>query len=334
MNTAVDIELTRQALASSTLSHGLGILGDRWTVQVLMGTFMGLKRFEQWQQQLGLPRSTLAERLRSLSALGLLAARPYQTRPLRHAYHLTAKTLALYPQVLMIWAWEKRWGQSDVGLPEALHHRRCGHRLTPTLACQACFEDADITRMGLRLEPVPALLRVRPRLGRAPRIPVGSTPHVSLGLRVDRWNLLIVTAVVLGCHHFDQLSQVLGIGPSVLARRLEGMVESALLRCEPDRHDGRRRRYRLTPSSRDLLGYIVCLSNWAGKHHFEQPSAIVPLHACGHEFKPLVVCNHCREPLLAHEVTPLYGQDTDVPGGPTNRTVGTDVATASIGSVP
>jgi hypothetical protein len=114
------------------------------------------------------------------------------------------------------------WGVAPTsGLPDALHHRRCGHRLTPTLACQACGEDADITRMGLKLEPVPALLKVKPRLGRAPRIPVGSTPHVSLGLRVDRWSLLIVTAVVLGCHHFDQLSQVLGIGPSVLARRLE-----------------------------------------------------------------------------------------------------------------
>lgn len=328
MSTAVDIELTRKALASSTLSHGLGILGDRWTVQVLMGTFMGLKRFEQWQQQLGLPRSTLAERLRSLRALGLIQARPYQTRPLRHTYHPTAKTLGLYPQVLMIWAWEKRWGQSDVGLPQALHHRRCGHHLTPTLACQACGEDADITRMGLRLEPVAALLKVKPRLGRAPRIPVGSTPHVSLGLRVDRWSLLIVTAVVLGCHHFDQLSQVLGIGPSVLARRLEGMVESGLLGCDADRHDGRRRLYRLTPASRDLLGYIVCLSNWAGKYHFEQPSSILPIHACGQEFKPLVVCSHCREPLLAHEVTPLYLQGVaghDESAGPS---VITEVATA------
>ena len=133
---------------------------------------------------------------------------------------------------------------------------------------------------------------------------------------------LIITAVVLGCHHFDQLSQVLGIGPSVLARRLEGMVESGLLRCDADRHDGRRRLYRLTPASRDLLGYIVCLSHWAGKHHLQQPSSILPIHACGHEFKPLVICSHCREPLLAHEVTPLYPHDGTLagePGEPTAR---------------
>ena len=61
MSRPVDTELTRRALASSTLSHGLGILGDRWTVQVMLGTFTGHKRFEQWQQGLGIPRHTLAE---------------------------------------------------------------------------------------------------------------------------------------------------------------------------------------------------------------------------------------------------------------------------------
>ena len=302
MSRPVDTELTRRALASSTLSHGLGILGDRWTVQVMLGTFTGHKRFEQWQQGLGIPRHTLAERLRNLSALGLLEPRPYQQRPLRHSYHPSAKALAMYPQVLMIWAWERRWGQGGVNLPAALLHRRCGHRLTPKLACRACGADADITRMRLQLAPVEALLQTKPRPTRAPRIPAATAGQPSLGLRVDRWSLLIVTAVVLGCHHFDELSQVLGIGPSVLARRLEGMVESALLSCEADRSDGRRRIYRLTAASRDLLGYIVCLSHWASQHHLHQPSSIIPTHSCGHEFAPQVVCSHCREEVQARDV--------------------------------
>lgn len=299
-----DVELTRQALASSTLSHGLGILGDRWTVQVILGTFTGLKRFEQWQQGLGIPRHTLAERLRQLTALGLLEPRPYQQRPLRHSYHPSAKALALYPQVLMMWVWERRWGQGGANLPDTLLHRNCGHRLQPVLACGACGADADVTRMRLRLAPVPALLQTKARPTRASRIPAAQTRQPSLGLRVDRWSLLIVTAVVLGCHHFDELSQVLGIGPSVLARRLEGMVESDLLRCESDRSDGRRRIYRLTAASRDLLGYIVCLSHWASRHHLHQPSSIIPTHSCGHEFAPQVVCSHCRVQVQARDVQP------------------------------
>lgn len=303
---SLDVDLTRDALVSSTLSHGLGALGDRWTVQVLLGTFMGLRRFEQWQQELGIPRSTLSNRLRSLQQLDLLKARAYQQRPLRHAYHPTGKALAMYPAVLMMWLWERRWGRIRVELPARLEHRNCGRRFTPVLACRACGEEAQVTRLKLQLRPVSALIHLKARVSRAPRIPQGDTAHIDLGLRVDRWSLLIVTAVVLGCHYFDQLSKVLGIGPSVLSRRLEGMMAYGLLHSEVDRYDARRRIYRLTDSSRDLLGYIVCLSSWAEHHHLHEPSSIIPTHHCGHVFVPQVICSCCREPLRAWDVKPVY----------------------------
>ena len=132
----------------------------------------------------------------------------------------------------------------------------------------------------------------------------GQPGQVGLDLRADRWVLLIVSAVLLGCHHFDQLSHVLGIGSSVLARRLSHMVDSGLLLCRADVSDGRRKVYRLTPASRDLFGYIMCFSSWASRHHFKQPSAILPMHkACGEPFVPQVVCAHCRLPVLARAVT-------------------------------
>ena len=106
-----DLDLTRDALASSTLSHGLHLLGDRWTVAVILGAFLGVRRFDDWQTRLNIPRHTLTVRLKALIDLGLLQPRPYQQRPLRHAYHLTDKGLALYSHVLMMWVWERRWGE-------------------------------------------------------------------------------------------------------------------------------------------------------------------------------------------------------------------------------
>jgi DNA-binding MarR family transcriptional regulator len=114
----------------------------------------------------------------------------------------------------------------------------------------------------------------------------------------------------------------------VLAKRLKGMVDCGLLERSADAQDARRRHYRLTPASRGLLGYMMCLSDWTAQHHLDQPSSIVPIHACGHEFKPLVVCSHCREPLLAHEVTALYSRADAVAGEPTDRTARAEVATA------
>ena len=298
-----DLDLTRDALASSTLNHGLMLLGDRWTVALLLGAFTGVNRFEDWQSRLGIPRSTLADRLKRLVLAGLLRQRAYQQHPVRHAYHLTRAGLKLYDHVLMIWMWEKRWGTRRSTLPEALLHRCCGHRFVPVLACSACGEKAGMNDLQFSLKVNPELLERSGHASRTARVAASDATGMGLGLRVDRWSLLIVTAVVLGCRHFDQLSHVLGIASSVLSRRLGGMVESGLLLSQPDTRDARRVVYRLTPASRDLFGYLVCFSTWASREHLHQPSSIRPRHkACGRAFVPQVLCSACGEPLDPRDV--------------------------------
>ncbi len=305
---SLDLDLTRDALATSTLSHGLQLLGDRWTVAVLLGAFLGVRRFDDWQTRLDIPRHTLAERLKALTALGLLRRKPYQQRPLRHAYHLTSQGLALYNHVLMMWVWERRWGTRGLALPERLVHTRCGHAFVPQLGCSACHGKVGVTDLSFALQVVPALQALPPPRARAARLTPQEGSQMGLGLRVDRWALLIISAVLLGCHYFDQISHVLGIGSSVLARRLAGMVECGLLLCQTDLNDARRKIYRLTPASRDLFGYIICFSSWASRHHFEAPSAIQPTHkACGQPFVPEVVCSHCLAALQPWEVAPEDG---------------------------
>ena len=302
----VDAELVRQALATSTLHHGLRVLGDRWTVQVMLGTFMGLKRFDEWHVQLGIPRHTLSERLRSLVQLGLLRPRMYQARPPRQGYHGTVKALAMFPQVLMIWQWERQWGERDITLPAQLRHLPCGHLFEPRLECACCAQTLKLEDLQVRLEPNAALAEPEPT-GAASRLSTSGAPRMGLGLRVDRWCLMVIAAVVLGCHYFDEIAHALGIAPSVLAKRLKGMVDCGLLERVPDAQDARRKRYRLTPASRGLLGYMMCLSNWSAEHHLAQPSSIVPMHKpCGQPFKPRVVCSHCAQPVQAWEVQPLY----------------------------
>ncbi|CAN5565005.1 helix-turn-helix domain-containing protein [soil metagenome] len=299
-----DLKLTKEALATSTLSHGLQLIGDRWTVAVLLGAFLGLRRFDDWQAQLNIPRHTLTERLKALTALGMLRQRPYQDKPVRMGYHLTSKGLQLYPQVLMMWVWARRWGAAQVTLPPRLTHKLCGHTFSPHMACAHCDERVGVNDMTFSLKINPALAALESPRQRAPRLtPDADGQQGGLGLRVDRWTLLIVSAVLLGCHHFDQLSQVLGIGSSVLARRLAGMVESGLLLCQADTNDARRKIYRLTPASRDLFGYIICFSSWASRHHFKQANSIRSVHkSCGQAFVPKVVCSHCGEQLQPWDV--------------------------------
>ena len=299
-----DLDLTRDALASSALSHGLMLLGDRWTVALLLGAFTGVNRFEDWQTRLGIPRSTLTDRLKKLVALGLLRQREYQQGPVRYAYHLTRAGLKLYDHVLMIWLWERRWGTRSAALPERLVHGRCGRSFVPLLTCSACGAGVGMSDLDLSLKVNHVLLDRAGGPGRTARVAANDASGMGLGLRVDRWSLLIVTAVVLGCHYFDQLSHVLGISSSVLSRRLGGMVEAGLLLMQSDQHDARRNVYRLTPASRDLFGYLVCFSTWASRDHLHQPSSIRPVHkACGKRFLPRVVCSACKEQVNARDVS-------------------------------
>ncbi len=299
-----DLDLTRDALASSTLNHGLMVLGDRWTVAVLMGAFTGVQRFDDWQTRLAIPRPTLANRLKALVAMGLMRQRAYQQRPQRFAYHLTSAGLKLYDHVLMIWMWEKRWGTRRASLPEKLVHRACGRNFVPVLACSACGGKTGMSDLTFSLKVNPVLLATAAQAGRTSRLSATDATGMGLGQRVDRWSLLIVTAVVIGCHYFDQLCHVLGIASSVLSRRLAGMVESGLLLSQPDLGDARRNVYRLTPASRDLFAYLVCFSTWASREYLHQPSSIRPTHkACGHAFFPQVVCSACSQPLKPWDVS-------------------------------
>ncbi|GBU14694.1 HxlR family transcriptional regulator [Polaromonas sp.] len=308
----LDLDLTRDALASSTLSHGLQILGDRWIVALILGAFLGVRRFDEWQARFNIPRHTLTERLRTLTELDLLQQHPYQGHSLRQAYHLTNKGLALYNHVLMMWLWEQRWSSRQLALPPRLVHQTCGHAFTPQMVCAACGDKVGVNDLTLSLKINAALLATPARRQRAARLSGEESTQMGLGLRVDRWALLIISAVLLGCHYFDQLSHVLGIGSSVLTRRLCGMVDSGLLLRQVDQNDARRKIYRLTPASRDLFGYIICFSSWASRHHFHQPSSIQPTHkACGQPLVPKVVCSHCKQTLNPKEV--IFKTKTSTP---------------------
>jgi DNA-binding HxlR family transcriptional regulator len=290
-----DLALTRDALATSTLSHGLQVLGDRSTVQLLLSAFVGLRRFEDLQSHGGIARPTLAGRLKALVQLGVLQPQPYQQKPTRYAYHLTPKGLGLYDTMLMLWAWEKRWKDSPAAPPAMPCHAGCGPAFEPLLCCKACGQPVTMKDLHFALVPQKDLQAPSTPHLRSPRMHSDAAATVNMGVRVDRWSLLIVTAVVLGCHYFDQLFAVLGIGSSVLSRRLRNMVAQGLLRCETDRDDARRRIYRLTPCSRDLFGYIVCFSTWAGEAHLHAASSIVPVHkGCQLSFYPKVVCHCCH----------------------------------------
>src|SRR5205814_478070 len=55
-----------------SIARTMDLLGDWWTPLVLRDAFYGIRRFDEFQEALGIARNTLADRLRRLVDEGLL----------------------------------------------------------------------------------------------------------------------------------------------------------------------------------------------------------------------------------------------------------------------
>ena len=123
-----------------SLARALSAVGDRWTLLILRDAFLKVRRFEDFEESLGISRRTLAERLDGLVAAGILERRPYQQRPVRHAYRLTEKGLGLYPALLALIHWGDEWYPAEGGPPVLHRHKACGHLFRSTTCCSECGE--------------------------------------------------------------------------------------------------------------------------------------------------------------------------------------------------
>lgn len=131
---------------SCSIDAALAVVGDRWSILILRDMFKGIRRFEEIQRDLAIPRAVLTERLRRLVDAGVLDRREYQQRPTRHEYRLTAMGRELSPILVSLMHWGDRWlGDGDP--PVSLVHKDCGTPVELDYYCWECstsFTPADI----------------------------------------------------------------------------------------------------------------------------------------------------------------------------------------------
>jgi DNA-binding HxlR family transcriptional regulator len=74
-----------------SIARALEIVGERWTLLIIRDVFLGIRRFDDFQESLGVARNILTDRLNRLVGEGVLERVPYSERPTRYEYRLTAK---------------------------------------------------------------------------------------------------------------------------------------------------------------------------------------------------------------------------------------------------
>ena len=136
-----------------SIARSVDLLGDWWTPLVLRETYLGVRRFEDFQRNLGIGRNILTQRLNRLVEEGMLARRPYQERPVRHEYVLTDKGRDFYPVMAAMQAWGDRWLAGAEGPPVMLHHRGCDHDMEAEVVCSHCGEPISVRDVRARPGP-------------------------------------------------------------------------------------------------------------------------------------------------------------------------------------
>jgi DNA-binding HxlR family transcriptional regulator len=92
-----------------SIARALELVGERWTLLIIRDAFLGLSRFDEFQESLGIARNVLTERLGRLVEMGILERVLYSEHPKRYEYRLSEKGRDLGAPLLALMQWGDRY---------------------------------------------------------------------------------------------------------------------------------------------------------------------------------------------------------------------------------
>ena len=92
-----------------SIARALEVVGERWTLLIVRDAVAGRRRFDEFQQSLGISRNTLADRLARLVDEGIFRRVRYQDNPERHEYLLTPKGRDLHVALQGLRQWGDKY---------------------------------------------------------------------------------------------------------------------------------------------------------------------------------------------------------------------------------
>ena len=132
-----------------SIARSLEVVGERWTLLILRDAVLGLTRFEEFQEDLGIASNVLTNRLKLLCDEEVLERIPDSQRPGRPKYVLTDKGRDLGPALIVLMKWGDRYYPTPEGPPRLTLHADCGGSIGPDLRCDRCGKPARAGEISL-----------------------------------------------------------------------------------------------------------------------------------------------------------------------------------------
>ena len=135
-----------------SVARALEIVGERWTLLIVRDALLGLRRFDEFQESLGIARNVLTNRLNRLVEEGILERVRYSERPERYEYHPTQKGHDLDIALAGL----RQWGDTYISKkPPRIFRRRSDKKLVVA----AFVPEGTKTLRRRDLEAVPGVRR-------------------------------------------------------------------------------------------------------------------------------------------------------------------------------
>jgi DNA-binding HxlR family transcriptional regulator len=144
--------------ADCPVARSLDVLGDWWSLLIIRDAFLGIRRFSEFQKNLGCAKNILTVRLRALVEHGILTTAPASDGSAYQEYQLTPKGRGVFPILVALRQWSEEFGDTS-GIATLLVDRSNGR---PVRKLELHADDGRLLRLGdTELRPNPKLKRRR-----------------------------------------------------------------------------------------------------------------------------------------------------------------------------
>lgn len=290
-------------VAKYSVVRALALIGDGWTLLILRSAFYGTRRFTDWQEELGVPKAVLSNRLERLVDARVFRKAPSQTGGKRMEYRLDEAGLALWEPLVAIYRWTFDWSLPRNGDKLPFHHIVCGSDCDLVLSCDACAQP---------LSPFDTFAKPGPGAGLEHRIEAHSRRRANSAARHgeqllgsaevmamfgDVWSPAILASTFRGGRRFNDLVSYLRIPPLVLSMRIRELVALGVLTRKSVEDSERYEAFHLTRKGLDLFAYVAMLAKWGDRWCGDKSGApLVFQHkTCGHRYTPHYRCTACGD---------------------------------------
>jgi DNA-binding HxlR family transcriptional regulator len=137
------------------VARSLEIVGERWTLLIVRDAFLGMRRFEEFQEDLGIARNVLTDRLNRLVDEEIFERVLYSERPERYEYRLTKKGRDLSLALTAL----RQWGEEYLTAKPARVLRRKSDKQPVIAALVPKGSDAIVPRRDVEFVPAPGATR-------------------------------------------------------------------------------------------------------------------------------------------------------------------------------